>query len=180
MVATLSKMTEEEFMNLPDDGRKYELVNGEVKEVPAGVRHDEYGMHIGVMLHPYTRGRGALCGSQAGFRMTNSNIRCPDVSFTRKEHFLDGKSPEGFGDRAPDLCIEVISPSEEREEIARKVREYFEAGAEQVWHLFPATQTVRIFTLPFDGTDYTSQQEIDGGTLLPGFRCKVSDLFSLE
>lgn len=180
MSITKTRMTEEEFMRLPNDGRKWELVDGEPKEVPAGVRHDEYVIHIGVMFHPYTRGRGALCGSQAGFRMANNNIRCPDVSFTRKERFPGGVSPEGFGEVAPDLCLEIISPSEERAEMTRKIVEYFSAGAEQVWHLFPDRQSVRIYTSPVEFRDYGPEDEIEGGDLLPGFRCRTADLFALE
>src|SRR2546421_13009404 len=114
MAITRPRMTEEEFLRLPDDGRKYELVNGEAMEVTAGMRHDEYGARVIFLLFPSARGRGALCGSQAGYRMTDGNIRSPDVSFTLKERFPEGRSPEGFADFAPDLCIEVISDSESR------------------------------------------------------------------
>ena len=83
--AARRKMTEEEFLRLPDDGRKWELVDGEAREVPAGHKHDAIGIQVAVLLKPHARGRGVLAGSQAGFRMTTGNIRSPDVSFTRKE-----------------------------------------------------------------------------------------------
>jgi Uma2 family endonuclease len=137
-------------------------------------------MHLGVLFHPFARGRGLLTGSQAGFRMADGNIRCPDLGFTRKERLPDGKAPKGFADFAPDLCVEIISPSEEREEMSRKVREYFAAGARQVWHLFPESQTVRVYTSPTEFTTFGPQDEIDGGDLLPGFRCCIADLFALE
>jgi Uma2 family endonuclease len=175
-----SRITEEEFLRLPDDGRKYELVNGEVKEVPAGVRHDEYVARLCFLLYPFTRGKGALCGSQAGFRMANGNVRAPDVSFTRKERLPDGIAPQGFGDFAPDLCIEIISPSEDREEMAQKLREYFASGARMVWHMRPEMQTLQVFTSPTEFTTLTAEQEIDGGDLLPTFRCSITELFALE
>lgn len=174
------RLTEEEFLRLPDDGRKYELVDGEAKEVPGGVRNDEIGAIVIYRLTPFIIGRGILCSSQAGFRMKNGNIRSPDVSFTRKERLPDGKAPAGFGDFAPDLCIEVISESEEPAEIRRKLREYFESGALRVWHLFPETQSVMVFTAPERGTTYQPSDELDGGELLPGFHAPVSELFSLE
>jgi Uma2 family endonuclease len=180
MAIARPRITEEEFMRLPHDGRKYELVDGEVIAVPAGMRHDEYGARMIFLLYPYTRGRGALCGSQAGFRMADGNIRAPDVSFTRRERLPDGKSPEGFGDAAPDLCIEIVSPSEEMADMERKLREYFAAGAKQVWHMFPESQTVRVFTSPTEFTTCGPQDEIDGGDLLPGFHGRVADLFALE
>jgi Uma2 family endonuclease len=181
MTATITRrMTEEEFLRLPDDGRKYELVDGEPKEVPAGHKHDAIGFNVGFLLKPHARGRGILAGSQAGFRMQNGNIRSPDVSFTLKSRLVDGQPSDGFENLAPDLCIEIISPSEEREEMMRKVREYFGAGAQFVWHLFPEPKTARVYTSPEAFTDYGSEDEIEGGDLLPGFRCRVADLFVLE
>lgn len=180
MAVARYRITEDEFLRLPDDGRKYELVGGEVKEVPAGFEHDVIGMTVGAYLRAAARGRGYVAGSQAGFRMYNGNIRAPDVSFTRKERLPGGKPGKGFGDFAPDLCIEIISPTEDREEMAEKLREYFASGAQRVWHMYPETQTIQVFTSPTASCTFTAEQEIDGGDLLPEFRCRVSDLFALE
>ena len=173
-------MTEEEFMRMPDDGRKYELVDGEAKEVPGGVEHDVIGAHLIVLLHPFVRGRGFLAGSQAGFRMQSRNIRAPDVSFTLKERFPGGRPPKGFGDIAPDLCIEIISPSEDEKDMARKIVEYFATGAQQVWHLFPESQRATVYRSPTEMTEHQPEEILDGGDLLPGFRCRVADLFDIE
>src|SRR5262249_46073950 len=135
---------------------------------------------VAVWLRPAARGRGYVAGSQAGFRMTDGNIRCPDVSFTLKRRIPDEAALKGFGDFAPDLCIEIISPSEESADIERKLREYFASGAQRVWHMFPETQTIKVFTSPTEFTLYGPNDEIDGGELLPDFRCRVADLFALE
>ena len=180
MAIVKPRMTEEQFMRLPDDGRKYELVDGEVKEVPGGVEQDVIGIHVGVLLTPFTRGRGYLAGSQAGFRMRGGNIRAPDVSFTLKDRFPGGRPPKGYGDFAPDLCIEIISPFEDEEDMSRKIEQYFAAGAQQVWHLFPETQQAVVYRSPGEKTDYEAVDELDGGDLLPGFRCRVADLFNIE
>jgi Uma2 family endonuclease len=180
MAVVRPRLTEDEFLRLPDDGRKYELVDGEAKEVPGGVEHDVIGAHIIALLMPWARGKGFIAGSQAGFRMHSANIRSPDVSFTRKERFPEGRPPRGFGDFAPDLCIEIISPSEDREEMMRKVQEYFASGAQQVWHLFPETQQATLFQSPTESAACGADDELDGGDLLPGFHCRVADLFALE
>lgn len=174
------RLSEDEFMRLPDDGRKYELVDGELKEVPTSFLHDTIGIQLAVRLQPFARGRGFLAGSQAGFRMASRNVRCPDVSFTRKERLPGGKPPDTFGDAAPDLCIEIISPSEERADMQRKVREYFASGAEQVWHLFPDARQVIVYRAPDDSATLEAADEITGGDLLPGFACRVADLFEIE
>lgn len=54
-------------------------------------------------------------------RMTSGNIRCPDVSFTLKSHLPEGKPGKGFGDEAPDLCIEILSPTEDLADMERKL-----------------------------------------------------------
>lgn len=180
MAIAKPRLSEEAFLRLPDDGRKYELVDGEVKEVPAGVRHDIIGMTVGALLRPAARGHGFVAGSQAGFRMRSGNLRSPDVSFTRRERFPDGLPPEGFGDFAPDLCIEIISPSEDTQDMARKVQEYFQTGAQRVWQLFPDSRRVQVYTSPEQFTLLEAADEIDGGDLLPDFRCRVAELFALE
>ena len=176
----LRKMTEEDFIRLPHDGRKWELVNGEAKEVPTSVEHDSISVNLVMLLGPYAKGRGFMTVGQAGFRMTDANIRCPDVSYTRKERVPGGRPPRTFGVAAPDLCIEIISPSEDRPDMMKQVYEYFESGAQLVWHVFPEAQTVVVYTSPQDAKEYTAGDELDGGTLLPGFTCRVSDLFALD
>jgi Uma2 family endonuclease len=180
MALARSPMTDDEFLRLPDDGRKYELVDGEAKEVPAGYEHDIIAATIIALLRPYAKGRGYIASSQAGFRMASNNIRSPDVSFMRKSRLPDGKPSQGFEEGAPDLCIEIISPSEDRADMGRKVREYFATGAQQVWHLFPETSSVCVFTSPTASTIYSADDELDGGDLLPGLHCRVSELFALE
>ena len=174
------RITEAEFICLPDDGRKWELVDGEATEVPAGHQHDVFVINIGAMLKPFARGRGYVSGSSAGFRMASGNIRSPDVSFMRKERLSAGGPSKGFEDFAPDLAIEIISPSERPEDMADKVAEYFGAGAEQVWHLFPETKHVTVYLSPFATAEFRPGDTLDAGDLLPGFSCQVEELFDLE
>jgi Uma2 family endonuclease len=144
------KLTEAEFLRLPDDGRKYELVDGEAREVPAGHEHDVIGMRLGArILSCASSRRGYVAGSQAGFRMLSGNIRSPDVAFTLKERLPDGKPSKGFEEGAPDLAVEIVSPNEDAADLLRKVGEYFASGAQQVWLLFPETRTVNVYTSPF-------------------------------
>lgn len=177
---TQARMTEEELMRLPRDGRKWELVDGEAKEVPTSFEHDGIVIHLGVLFAPYAKGIGYMTASQVGFRMMDGNIRCPDFGFTRKDRLPDRKPPKGFGPFAPDLCVEIISPSEEPAEMRRKIGEYFASGAQRVWHLFPETQRVIVYTSPLEMQTYEADDAIEAGDLLPGFRSEVSELFALE
>lgn len=180
MIAPPARMTEEEFLRLPHDGHKWELVNGEAQEVPAGYEHDIIAGTILSLLRPYARGHGFVAGSQAGFRMVNGNIRSPDVSFMFKSRMVDGKPSKTFQFGAPDLCIEIISPSEEPAGMRQKVEEYFASGTQQVWHLFPDTLQVTVYTSPTEAFFYQADDEITLRELLPGFTCRASELFALE
>jgi len=173
------KMTEEEFMRLPDDGRKYELVDGEAKEVPAGVKHDAIVAHIIVLLAPFVKNLGFLAASSAGFRMVTGNIRSPDVSFVLRERLPEGKPPKGFMDGAPDLAIEVISPNEDWVDMGRKLGEYFMSGAKQVWLIDPDAVTVTVYKSLTDVQVFHADDEIAGGDLLTEFRCKVANLVAV-
>jgi len=173
-------MTEEEFLRLPDDGRKYELVDGEVKEVPAGVKHDVLALRLGAKLLACAGDRAYVAGSQAGFRMVTGNLRSPDVSVLLKERLPGGQLPEGFGERAPDLAIEIVSPSEDLPDLLRKVAEYFASGAQQVWLLFPEKQEVVVYRSPFELQTLRAEDELTGGELLPQFRLRVAELFAVE
>lgn len=177
MVATSPRMTEEEYLSLPKDGYKYELVDGETRRVPTKQRHEFIIMWLGQVLGPYARGRGALLAGGAGFRMANGNIRCPDVSYIPREDLPGGKVPDAIGDSAPALCIEVISESEDMRDALRKVREYFASGARQVWHMFPEEETVTVFNSPAEQRAYGSNDEITAPDLLPGFRARAAELF---
>jgi Uma2 family endonuclease len=174
------KITEDELMRLPKDGRKWEMEDGRLTEVPTSIKHEEIGINLILMLGAFSRGRGILTSGQGGFRMTDGNVRAPDVSFTRKERFPGGHAPDTFGDLAPDLCVEIISPSERKPGMARKVREYFDGGAVQVWHVFPERQQVTVFTSPTEAQTLGTDGILDAGGILPGFSCRVSDLFILE
>jgi Uma2 family endonuclease len=174
------RLTEAEFLRLPDDGRKYELVDGETKEVPSGHEHDVIGMRLGArILGCASSRRGYVAGSQAGFRMVNGNIRSPDVAFTLKERLPGGKPSKGFEDGAPDLAVEIVSPNEDAADLLRKVGEYFASGAQQVWLLFPETRTVNLYTSPFTVRTLQADDELTGGDLLPDFRCTVRELFEM-
>jgi Uma2 family endonuclease len=179
MAIVRARLTEEEFMRLPDDGRKYELVDGEAKEVPTGYLHELITTRVLELLLPHARGKAYVGGSGAGFRMATRNVRAPDVSVTLKSR-LPGGPTVGFWNEAPDLCIEIISPSEDREDMARKMREYFDSGAQEVWQLFPESRTLRRFTSSLDFEELSSETEITLPNLLPTFHARITELFEIE
>ena len=180
------QITEAELMRLPKDGpdnptlAKFELVEGRLTEVPTSFPHDAICLNLILMLGPFMRGRGAGSTGQAGFRMRNGNIRVPDFSFTRKERLPGGRVPDGFGTAAPDLCVEIISPSERQADMTDKVRDYFSSDAVYVWHVFPEAQRIVVFTSPTEPQFLDSEDILTADDVLPGFSCRIGDIFVME
>ncbi len=80
-------------------------------------------------------------------------------------------------DVVPDLMVEVISPSDKAEELQTKIREYFEAGARQVWVIYPRERIAYIQTNRTKIQVLTDCDSITGGDLLPGFQLPLAQLF---
>ncbi len=171
------RWTEQELLGLPDDGRKYELVNGRLKQVPTGGQHGKIGVELTVRLYPFSKPWADLFDSSTGFRMRGGNIRSPDLSLMRRERLPEGKPPAGFIDGAPDLAIEIVSPSEDQADLLQKVGEYFESGAQEVWLLFPERQQVYRYRAPLEVEVLNAGDTLTGGALLPGFTIRVGELF---
>jgi Uma2 family endonuclease len=179
MVETRPRLTESEFMSLPDDGRKYELVGGEVQEAPTNYEHEWIGMRLTeLLLESGARRFGDLLGSGLGCRMRNGDIRAPDLSFVRSARAPMGADRRKPLDGAPDLAVEIISPWESRPDMARNVGEYFESGAEQIWQVFPGAREVVVFTGPGESRTLHEADSLDAPELLPGFQCRVADIFA--
>ncbi|MFQ5637123.1 MAG: Uma2 family endonuclease [bacterium] len=171
-------MTDEELMQLPDDGHKYEYVDGEVKVSPAGLIHERLGLRLGRKLDEFTEKHqlGGVYGSSAGYRMKSGNVLSPDISFIRKSRLHGGKSPKGFGHFAPDLAVEILSPSDRLADLQGKIKEYFENGSEQVWILDPWEKRTFVYHLAADYEVFDEHEDITGGDLLPSFSFRLGDL----
>lgn len=173
-------ITEDELMRLPKDGRKWEMEDGRLTEVPTQFFHDAIGINLILIMGPPARGKGFMSSGQAGFHTEDDSIRAPDVSYTRKERIPGGVPPNSFGVNTPDLCVEIISPAERPGQMRRKVQEYFDGGTTQVWHVFPERQEVVVFTSPTETQTFSADAVLDAGGILPGFSCRVADLFETE
>jgi Uma2 family endonuclease len=95
----------------------------------------------------------------------------------RRERLPEGKPPADFIDGAPDLAIEIVSPSEDQKDLLQKVGEYFESGAQEVWLLFPERKQVYRYRAPLELEILNADDRLTGGELLPQFAVRVSELF---
>src|SRR5262245_51419581 len=110
-MTTTRTVTDQELMGVPQDGRKYELVDGEVEVSPAGGRHGQVAVALILSLAAYVRERrlGHVLDSSTGYRLPGGNVRSPDVSFVAAGRFPDERVPKGFVDLVPDVAVEILS-----------------------------------------------------------------------
>ncbi len=125
------------------------------------------------------RDLGVVLGADGMLRLFPGQVRIPDVSFISWDQLPNRKFPRGaIASLYPDLAIEVLSESNTKEEMARKLRDYFKAGTRLVWYVDPEARTVRVYTSPRKYRLVTEDQILDGGEVLPGFKLPLKKVFA--
>ena len=180
MTAGTKLMSADELLQLPDDGTRYELVDGELITMsPSSRRHGMIAGRIAGHLSGYVRPRrlGEVLVADAGFvlRRGPDTVRCPDVSFVQQGRSIE----DAFVSGAPDLAVEVISSSDTYTEVDAKVRDYLRAGARMVVVIDPRKQTAAVHT-PTTNTLLSDDDTLDGGEVVPGWRLPLRELFELS
>jgi Uma2 family endonuclease len=172
------------FTELPENRDKdFELLEGEVIEVPSPKEiHAWIVGEIAFLLRLFLRTQGiegTVYHDNLDFVLSQNIVLKPDVSYTsaaRKPKLLD------YPVVAPDLVVEVVSPSNTLEEFEAKMKNYFEHGTQVVWLVYPKTRTIHVYVrgeILEKPTMFilTTDDTITGGDALPGFTAKVSDFF---
>lgn len=177
-------LTAQDLLNLPDDGfHRHELVRGRllVRE-PTKFRHGSTAARLGALLamHVYKHKLGAITMAEGGYLLTTNpdTVRAPDVGFLQTSRVPQGEAQDFYVTYAPDLAVEVLSPSNRRAEINRKLGEYFAGGARLVWIVDPKRQTITVCHSPETKYVLSIKDTLDGEDVLPGFQCPVEDVFN--
>jgi Uma2 family endonuclease len=177
-------MTAEELAQLPDDGWRYELVQGVLhKMAPAGDEHGAVAMRLGWRLAQYveTQGLGVVYAAETGFRLGSNpdTVRAADVSFVRQEQIAAVGIGPGFRIGAPDLAVEVVSPGDRPDEVKEKAQDWLDAGTRMVIIIEPRKQRVTVYRTLTDRIELTINDELTGGDVVPGWAMPVRALFAL-
>jgi len=177
---TRKLLTAEDLWHMPDDGLKHELDEGELITMsPAGLLQGIIAGRISRLIGNYVEEHnlGVVLVSEAGFKLQSNpdKVRAPDVAFIALEKLPEDL--EGYGEMAPDLAVEVISPNEYAVDVQAKLNQYLQAGARQVWLVYPRTKSIVVYSSLTDVTILTLDDELTGGDIVPGFTCKVADIF---
>lgn len=173
-------MTVTEFERLPDsDGYRYELSRGVLVREPLPAR--PHGTAVALMtrhLVDYALAHGGVVTTDAGYVLQEepATVRGPDVAYTRRDPTPYGR-PDGFIHGAPDLAVEVISPSNTWADMQEKVRQYFDAGCRLVWIVQPGTRSVVVCESADRSHTLEEHDTLDGGDVLPGFALPITQLF---
>jgi Uma2 family endonuclease len=179
-MSTKTLLTAAELEQMPDDDSvRTELDEGELITMPpASMDHGGLEAEISGILRDYVKRHrlGKVFCSSAGFRLREDTMRAPDVSFVRAAR-LDSIKSKGFAKGAPDLAVEIFSPSDNVRQLMRKVKQYFAAGTHTVWIVYPESSEVQL--LEATGTDRLLQgsDPIEAPELLPGFSVPASEFF---
>jgi Uma2 family endonuclease len=107
-------------------------------------------------------------------------VRRADVSFIRAERVTPERWPEGFCPLPPDLAVEVVSPTDRVDELDEKIKEYLQAGVKLIWVVHPVLRAVEVFRGDQTVNWFWAEGELSGEDVIPGFRCRVGDLFPKE
>jgi Uma2 family endonuclease len=123
-------------------------------------------------------GPGGCVGIESGFVLHREpdTVRGPDVFYVRAERIPASGIPEAFWELAPDMAVEIVSPSDSAAEIRDKVRDYLTAGTRLVWVMYPRTQEVIVHTPDGLARTYSRDDVLGEFDILPGFTCAVAEL----
>jgi Uma2 family endonuclease len=183
-MSTSTHVTADQLLRMPDDGHRYELVAGELRKMtPAGWRHGAVGGNLHSLLgrHVLQHGLGQLFFAETGFLLARDpdTVRAPDIGFIRKDRLAGEPPEEAFWPGAPDLAVEVVSPSDTTGEVDEKVGSWLEAGAKMVWVVSPKWRSVTVYRSATDIRTLTENDDLDGDDVVPGFRCRVGEIFTM-
>jgi Uma2 family endonuclease len=181
--AAAGSLTAEQFFWLPTDARRHrELIRGEVTLMaPAGFDHGLVAAALVRHLHAFAAeaGLGVVLSSETGFTISRDpdTVRAPDAAFVRADRVPPPGARSRFVELAPDLVVEVVSPSDRASDVLAKALAWVDAGVRLVWVADPAVRSVTVHGPDGLARIVRGDAELDGGDVLPGLLLALSDVF---
>ena len=175
-------LTADEFLRLCEQRIiKGELVKGVLHEtMSAGGKHGEVAMALGtaMTLHVRPNRLGRVAGSDTGVILERDpdTVREPDIAYFSVETLPLDIGVQGYYEVVPDLVVEIVSPGDSPSYVAERVAMWLSHGVRLVWAVYPVSRTVAAHPSAGPTLIYTEDDELDGGVVLPDFRCLVRDI----
>lgn len=182
MSTVVQLVTAEELLHMPDDGFRYELIRGELKKMPPpGHVHGRVAMKFGWRLaqHVETNNLGNVYAAETGFLLEQEpdTVRAPDCAFVSSERLAKFGETEGYLPGAPDLAVEVISPSDTYAEVEEKALDWLAGGSSAVVVLNPRKRTVTVYRSVTNITILDDEAILDLSDVVTNFKIPVKALF---
>ncbi|HET7745705.1 MAG TPA: Uma2 family endonuclease [Vicinamibacteria bacterium] len=173
-----ARITDQELVQLPKDGNKYEVVDGELVVSPVGFRHELIVARVIALLARFVEEHhlGRVVGPDALYVLPGGNRRGPDGSFVAAARLATVPPGTVFPEIAPDLAVEVLSPSDSMKRVLDKVGEYLDAGVRLVWVIDPAKRQAAVYRTATEVRYVDDSGTLEGEDVLPGFRCALSGI----
>ncbi len=183
MATSIQILTAEDLERVPDDGFHYELVGGELRRMaPSGYTHGKVVVRLTWRLAQYVEGRGlgAVAAAETGFLISSNpdTVRAPDVAFISRQRLEAVGEVEGYWPGAPDLAVEVVSPSDTYAGVKEKVADWLAAGTRMVAVVDPRQRRVTVYRSLTEVLVLNQDDTLNGGEVVPGWTMPVSELFS--
>ena len=163
------------------EDRLYELIDGVLVEKTLGYFESRLASVLIYLMESFLQDNnlGFVVGESAATRLLPDQVRIPDVAFVSWDSLPERKVPrEPLPSVVPDLAVEVLSNSNTKQEMDRKLQDYFQSGVRLVWYLDPPTQTVKVYTSPQEHQSVDKNGTLDGGDVLPGFSLSMQEWFA--
>ncbi|MFN2454521.1 MAG: Uma2 family endonuclease [Pyrinomonadaceae bacterium] len=186
MSTTTRPMTADELFSLPKTVKGndyfYELVAGELRTMsPTGGTHGIICARLAAVLYQHVEAHnlGVVLGAECGFKIGSNpdTVIAPDVAFVRYEQMETVADIDKFLPLAPDLAVEVLSPSNTFSEIDEKIELFLAAGTRVVWIVNPRRRTITIHPQQNAPRILTESDKLSDDEILPGFRYEIAKLF---
>lgn len=177
-------VTADELLLLPRGNVRYELVKGELLTMsPAGSAHGAITQRLSTLLDQYVtaNGLGLVFGAETGFLIARDpdTVRSPNIAFIHSGRISAGGPPDGFWPGAPDLAVEVVSHGDTLREVEDKAADWLGAGSQMIWIVRHRQKTVTVVGSGGKTDTFSVGSVLDGGSVLPGFRCQIAEIFSV-
>ena len=182
MTIAYKPVTAEELLKMPNINQRMELIRGEMRYMAPAVNvHGRIAVNVTTPLHQYVREHdlGTVYAAETGFKIASApdTVRAPDVAFVSRKRVEEIGEVEGFWPGAPDLAVEVVSPSDLYTEVEEKVLGWIEAGSRMVVVVEPRNKTISVRRDQGEVQILSEEDTLIGGDVVPGWELPVAEIF---
>ncbi len=181
-MTTITHMTAEDLLRMADSDMQHELVKGELRILPPAKK--EHGLIESAILQSLfgylkTNPIGIVTTGDTGYILSRNpdTVRAPDVGFISNERAARDTDTKQYWTIAPDLAVEIVSPSDVLYEVEEKIQDFLDAGTLIVWLVNPRRHTVTIYEKDQNPVVLREKQNLAAPGILSGFQLPIIDIF---